>query len=209
MPKENLLRTRKFVALAITAIAVVAVSACSTSTTSGPAPTSSASTPATASASTDRNAADVTFVQGMIPHHTQAVAMSQHAATRAATPQVKELAERIEKAQEPEIQQMNGLLKAWGEPEPSPGMGDMGGMSHSEMPGMMTDDQMSQLGTASGAPFDRMFLQMMIEHHKGAIAMSKTELDQGENAEAKELAQSIIASQQAELTEMNNLLAQT
>ena len=203
------MRTRNLVGLAVAAITVAALSACSTSTTSAPAPASSASTPATASASTDHNAADVTFVQGMIPHHTQAVAMSQQAATRATTPKVKDLAHRIEKAQEPEIQQMNGLLKAWGEPEPSPGMGDMGGMSRSEMPGMMTDDQMSQLGTTSGAAFDRMFLQMMIEHHKGAIAMSQTELDQGENAEAKELAQSIITSQQAELTEMSNLLAQT
>lgn len=145
----------------------------------------------------------------MLPHHTQAVAMSKQAATRTTSPHVKDLAQRIEKAQEPEIQQMTGLLNTWGEPEPSQDMGGMGGMSQSEMPGMMTDNQMSQLETATGAAFDQMFLQMMTEHHKGAISMSQTELDEGENAEAKQLAQSIITNQQTELTEMSSLLTQT
>lgn len=96
---------------------------------------------------------------------------------------------------------MRAFLKAWGQPEaPAAGSGTMGSMDHgnmsggampsgSRMPmsgmGMMSDQQMQQLEQAQGADFDRMFLQMMIEHHTGASEMAKTELVQGQNAEAK------------------------
>ena len=61
------------------------------------------------------------FAQGMIPHHTQAIAMSSQASERAASQEVKDLAARIEQAQGPEIERMNQMLAAWGAPQPQPG----------------------------------------------------------------------------------------
>lgn len=165
------------------------------------APTSSAAASAT------HNDADVTFVQGMIPHHSQAVAMAEQATTRAGSAQVKALAARIAQAQGPEIAQMRGFLAAWGAPDNAGGA--MPGMDHSQMggmSGMMSDAQMQQLGQARGAAFDKMFLQMMIAHHKGAVQMAQTELASGQNPQAKTLAQNIIDAQQAEITEMQQLL---
>jgi uncharacterized protein (DUF305 family) len=72
---------------------------------------------------------------------------------------------------------------------------------------MMSDQQMQQLEQASGAEFDRLFLQRMTEHHNGAIAMANTELATGQNPEAKALAQQIVDAQQAEIGEMQGLLA--
>lgn len=71
---------------------------------------------------------------------------------------------------------------------------------------MLSDNQMSQLRQATGAPFDRVFLQMMTAHHQGAIQMAQTELAAGQNADAKALAQRIITAQQGEITQMRTLL---
>ena len=71
---------------------------------------------------------------------------------------------------------------------------------------MMSADQMAALEAASGPDFDRLFLEMMIEHHEGAIEMAQTELEDGEDADALDLAQSIADSQAAEVEEMQALL---
>lgn len=147
----------------------------------------------------DFNDADVEFAQGMIPHHEQAVEMADLADGRAESPEVTDLAERIKAAQDPEIEQMTGWLEEWGQEVPE-------GMDHGGMDGMMSDDDMTSLEEASGAEFDEMFLTMMIEHHEGAIAMAETELEDGQNADAKELAQTIIDAQQAEIEEMQGIL---
>lgn len=181
---------------ALTAAALAAGCSADSSTPAappGPGPSSAAVV------SPEHNAADVAFVQGMLPHHSQAVTMSQQAESRASSPQVKDLARRISAAQGPEIEQMRGMLAAWGAP-PS---GEMSGM-----PGMMSDQQMSQLAAASGPDFDRLFLAEMTAHHQGAITMARTELGQGQNPQAKQLAQAIIDAQQAEITEMEALMRQ-
>jgi len=180
-----------------------------------------------AAASSEHNAADLTFAQMMIVHHQGAIAMAELAADRAANTQVKDLAARIEAAQGPEIQQMQSWLTAWAAASGSTaasttsddgmdhggmsGMGKEGEMSSSaatgmSMPGMMSDTQMQQLTDASGAEFDRLFLEMMIMHHQGAIEMANTELAEGSNPEALALAESITTSQTAEITEMQQLL---
>jgi uncharacterized protein (DUF305 family) len=187
--------------------------------TTGAAPSATAPTVSTA-VSSEHNAADVTFAQQMIPHHQQAVAMAKLADSRAGNGQVKQLATRVQAAQDPEIAQMQGFLATWGAPAtggmssmpgmtstPSDGMGSMPGMDGgTAMPGMMSNADMTNLGKASGAEFNRMFLQMMTAHHQGAITMAKTELADGINPQAKTLAQNIIAAQQGEITEMSGLL---
>ncbi|WP_418960754.1 DUF305 domain-containing protein [Streptomyces tritici] len=168
-----------------------------------PNPTTSVSVPAG-----EHNQADVDFAQGMIPHHRQAVMMAGMAETRASSSDVKALAEKIKKAQEPEIATMSAWLTAWGEKVPG-GMDGMDGMDHgdaSSMPGMMNDQQMDDMRGASGKAFDTMFLTQMIRHHEGAVAMAETETKEGAYGPAKELADDIITAQKAEITQMKEML---
>ncbi|MGY5884221.1 DUF305 domain-containing protein [Modestobacter lacusdianchii] len=166
----------------------------------------SAASSSSASVSAEFNEADVEFVQGMIPHHEGALEMAQLADGRAQDPRVLQLASRIEAAQDPEIQTMTGWLEDWGQSESD----DMDGMDHGsgDMGGMDMNMDMSGLETASGADFDRMFLEMMTEHHQGAVDMAKTEMVDGQNIDAIALAQEIASSQAAEIEEMQALLAE-
>ena len=157
------------------------------------------------------NDADVAFAQSMIPHHEQAVEMATMAKEQASSPEVKALAGKIEAAQGPEIETLKGWLEDWGQEESPDSEEGMEGMDHgsegTDMPGMMTDEDMTALENATGAEFDKMFLTMMIEHHNGAIDMAKTEQSDGSNADAKALAEKIEADQTAEIAEMEKLLA--
>lgn len=170
--------------------------------------TSSPTASSSASESAAHNDADVTFVQGMLPHHEGALAMAQLADGRAMDPRVIDLADRIEAAQGPEIETMTGWLEEWGEPLPEENMGGMdhgsGGM---DMEGMSEED-MTALDSSSGAEFDRMFLEMMIPHHQGAVDMAKTEIADGSNPDAVDMAREIVESQTAEIEEMQTLLTE-
>ncbi len=194
------MRTRVLAVAASSAVLLLGA-ACSSedSTSAGPDSSVVADEP--------RNEADATFAHGMIPHHEQAVVMTKLAPERTQNAQVLDLAERIEAAQAPEIDQMKGWLAAWGDPH-KPGMEGMGGMAGmGGMKGMMSDDQMAALTAASGPAFDKMFLEMMIAHHEGALEQAKTEKADGEFPEALTLADDIIASQQSEIDEMRGILS--
>ncbi|MFF3333400.1 DUF305 domain-containing protein [Streptomyces sp. NPDC002888] len=173
---------------------------------------SSSSSGATAGA---HNAQDVSFAQGMIPHHQQALEMSGLAADRASSAEVKDLASRIEKAQDPEIRTMSGWLTSWGEDVPASSDStaeSMPGMDHSDgsaMPGMMDGSDMDKLEKASGTDFDTMFLTMMIEHHKGAVDMAGTEKSKGTYGPATSMADDIVTAQTTEIIEMNKLLGRS
>lgn len=157
-----------------------------------------------AGTSTAFNDADVAFAQGMIPHHQQAIEMAQLASDRAASDAVKALAAEIEGAQGPEIATMSGWLRSWGQEVPE----DMAGMDHgaTPMPGMMSDADMRALEQATDVGFDRMFLQMMIQHHQGAIEMAGAEQANGQNADAVALAEQIDTAQTAEIETIQGLL---
>lgn len=195
--------------LAGTALAVLALgaalTACGGATSSGM--TGMTSTTTSAAQHSDHDNADVAFSQQMIPHHQQALAMAGLVSGRTTDAKVIDLAGRIEKAQDPEIQQMTAWLNQWGAAPATtamPGMGD-----GQAMPGMMSDADMAKLQGLKGAGFDTMWLRMMVQHHQGAVDMAKTELTQGASADAKTLAQKIIDGQQAEITEMKGLLGQS
>lgn len=152
----------------------------------------------------ERNAADVSFAQGMIPHHRQAVDMAALAANRARSAEVEKLAAEIKRAQGPEIRTLSGWLTAWGEKVPrGTGNGEHTGHSGS---GMMTPGEMEKLEKSSGEAFDTAFLTMMVEHHEGAVEMAKTERSDGAYGPAKDMARSIVTSQSAEIARMNKLL---
>ncbi|CAL9333703.1 hypothetical protein SUDANB121_00136 [Nocardiopsis dassonvillei] len=145
------------------------------------------------------NDADVHFAQMMIPHHEQAVEMADLAEDRAGA-EVAGLAERIRDAQGPEIERMNAMLESWGaETGPEAEHGD--GM----MEGMLSEEQMAELEAAGGEEFDRLFLEYMIAHHEGAVAMAEAELADGVNDDARALAQEIVDAQEAEIAEMRGL----
>ncbi|MBT2446762.1 DUF305 domain-containing protein [Streptomyces sp. ISL-43] len=158
--------------------------------------------PAASASQGQHNAADVAFAKGMIPHHRQAIQMADLAPTRAESAEVKKLADEIKKAQDPEIKTLSGWLTSWGEDVPAEGAMEHGGHGG----GMMTAEEMTKLEQSSGKAFDTAFMELMIKHHEGAVAMAKTEKSQGAFQPAKDMAGNIIASQTAEITRMNTLL---
>jgi uncharacterized protein (DUF305 family) len=175
---------------------------------------SSASSSESAAASAeDHNAADVEFAQAMIPHHEQAVEMADLAVDQASSEEVRTLAEQIRDAQNPEIETLTGWLEGWGEEVPDGGM-DHGGMDMGEddmdmdMDGMMSEEEMTELENATGTAFDEMFLEMMIEHHRGAVEMAETEQAEGSYQPALDMAEDIISTQNAEIDQMNGMLGQ-
>ena len=155
------------------------------------------------------NDADVTFVSGMVPHHEQAVEMADMILDKGPSEPVRALAERIKAAQEPEIEQLDSLLEAFGERPADGGHGGHGGGPGAGMHGgMMSDEQMQELQDASGVEAERMFLTMMIEHHQGAIEAAETVIADGESQPTIELATRIRDDQRAEIAEMEQLLSQ-
>ena len=203
--------------------AVAAIGACSNSATKE-ATSSQASSSAPASATdSPHNQADVMFANMMIPHHQQAIEMSDIIlGKQGIDPRVVDLATQIKAAQGPEIGKMQGWLTQWGMGGMAgmPGMdhGNMPGMDHGNMPGMpgmgnmggmdgmMSQAEMDALKNAQGVEAAKLFLTGMIKHHQGAITMSQTEIKDGQNPDAVALAKSIIESQQKEIDTMNQIL---
>ncbi|HEX9226454.1 MAG TPA: DUF305 domain-containing protein [Arthrobacter sp.] len=205
----------KFLTLSATAIAgALALAGCSTGT---PAPSATSSSPASSAdsmpgmgpgmmsssapaAATEHNDADTMFAQGMIPHHEQAVEMSEMMLQKKDIPaSVTDLAARIKAAQAPEIETMTGWLKIWNEPATM--------SSGHSMDGMMGEGDLKQLESAQGTAAARLFLTQMVTHHQGAIMMAQTEISQGKNADAIKLSRDIATAQEAEIKEMRDLLA--
>lgn len=192
-----------------------------TSSTSTAAPSSTAPSPTTASSATPsgaqtpasgpQNDADVQFAQGMVPHHQQAVEMSDLMLTKPdADPRVLTLAQQIKDAQGPEITQMTGWLEGWGFTK-LPTNDDEDHSDHAGMEGMdgmMSEKDMQELEEATGADASELFLEGMIQHHEGAVEMAETEIADGENPDAIKLAETIITTQQQEIEVMKDLLTQ-
>ena len=189
-------------ALVMTLAATLAVTACG-SDEAGPG----AGALAVEDVDAEHNEADITFAQGMVPHHEQAVEMAETALGSAEDPEVVALAEDIAAAQEPEIQSLRAMLEAWGAEAPDHMAGmDMDDGAMDGMPGMMSAEEMDALEKTEGAEFDELWLTMMVEHHQGAVEMATAQLDGGRNQQAKDLAAAIVEAQQAEIQQMQALL---
>ncbi|MGG5173230.1 DUF305 domain-containing protein [Pseudarthrobacter sp. J1738] len=193
---------------ALTLASVIALAGCAG--TSGSAPASHmpgmgqhemGMASSSASSSSDHNGADTMFTQGMIPHHAQAVEMSDMMLKKQGMDaRITALATKIKAAQAPEIEQMTGWLTSWNEPTQ---MASGHGMGN----GMMGDDDLKALDSAQGTDAAKLFLTRMIAHHEGAVAMATTEISQGRNPDAIQLSKAIVTSQTAEIKEMQDLLA--
>lgn len=176
-----------------------------TTTSSGPATTPATSTgPEPRSTGTPaagpRNAADVAFAAGMVPHHRQAVVMADMARRHGGTDEFVKLATGVKAAQQPEIEQMSGWLVGWGEKVP-----DAHSHAGHSGTGMMSQKELDDLDAMVGSGFEGMWLTMMVKHHEGALTMARDELAKGQNPEATKLARSIIASQTAEIATMKKM----
>lgn len=170
---------------------------------------------------TEHNNADVAFASDMLQHHAQALSMVDLTLDRPLEPDVQQLAEQIRDAQAPEIETFTDWLTDWDQKIPATmrdhvngGHGDtdagtsMEGMGSEAMgmPGMMSADDMTALENAPDAEFQTMWLQMMIQHHAGAIDMAKAEQSDGQFKSAIDLADSIITSQTSEIESMKGIL---
>lgn len=167
-------RHRRRVAAVLAGAATLATAACGGDGASG-APTS----------------ADLEFVQMMIPHHEQAIEMSDLALDgRGAA--VTAIAADILAAQAPEIEAMRAILARWGE-------GEDEHAGHMGMPGMASDDDLAELAMLDGAAFDARWAALMIDHHEGAIEMARAVLADGTDAEVRAIAEAVIAVQEREI----------
>lgn len=190
---------------------VIALAGCGSNATTGSSTMpadhgsmNSSSAPGGTSDAGSHNSADTLFSQSMIPHHAQAVEMSDMMlGKQGVNPAVTKLATEIKAAQGPEIEKMNGWLKGWNEPT---AMAGHGGAGHS-MSGMMSDDDLNALKAAQGKEADKLFLTQMIAHHEGAVQMAKAEIADGQNSDAVKLARDIVSAQEAEIKQMQDLLA--
>ena len=198
--------------------AVAAIGACSSSGTKE-ATSSSASTQMSASTQIStsaqaaaHNQADMRFAHMMIPHHQQAIEMSDIVlAKQGIDPRVVDLAKQIKAAQGPEIEKMQGWMTQWGMSgmpgmdhggmTGMPGMGDMSGMD-----GMMSQADMDALKNAQGVQASKLFLTGMIKHHQGALTMAQDEIKNGQFPDAVAMAKAILESQQKEIDTMNQIL---
>jgi uncharacterized protein (DUF305 family) len=151
----------------------------------------------------------VRFMQGMIGHHAQALEMTRLVSSRSSHPNVKLLAERIDVSQRDEIALMRRWLQSRGHALPDADAHQHAAMGHGElMPGMLTQDQLEQLGAARGTPFDRLFLEQMIRHHEGALQMVSQLLATTRNLDAEtfRFVSDVDADQRAEVQRMRSLL---
>ena len=172
--------------LLISLIAVLGLSSCSLISDAGHAGMGNGEFDGTA----------IHFAQMMIPHHEQAVQLSNLALTISDNPEVRDLATRIKNAQSPEIKQMKSWLDAVGMPD----------MNHiMDMPGFVDDAQFAAIKKLAGNAFDVLWLKLMIDHHKGAIEMV-ADIANNKTAEVKKLGEEIVASQSAEIAQMEALL---
>ena len=153
--------------------------------------TGCASTP---KANSEFSTADISFAEEMIPHHKQALLMSDIALTNSTSDEILALARDIKAAQAPEIEMMGGWT----------GVNSSSHMGH-KMDGMLSDEEIQQLRDSEGVTFDRLFLGGMIAHHQGAIKMAQKVID-SKSKKVADLAASIIDAQEKEIAFMQELI---
>ena len=193
----------KFLALLLALCAALPLSACSEEDDKSAA--------SDIPASEEFNQVDVDFATHMIQHHAQALLLADLTDGRELPAALTTVVEQVRMTQGVEIETMVDWLNSWNQPIPETvrdhanahGHGEAG--VDSDLPGMVGAEEMERLEAAEGEEFEQMWLELMIEHHKGAIAMATTEKSEGEHPDAIDLATSIIDAQQAEIEEMEVL----
>jgi len=144
----------------------------------------------------------------MTMSHLQAGAIADLAPQRAKDNKIKALAPKVKKAQGPEVTAMAGWLVGGGIPVPdATGGHDMSAMGGAKMQVVISPQELTTLGRATGSGFDRRWLELMLKSHQAAVATARTELAKGVNPDAKKIAQSVIERQSAEIATMTSILS--
>jgi len=150
--------------------------------------------------------ADVEFMQGMIAHHAQAIYMSRMAEAHGASARLQKLANKIDQSQVAEIRIMQEWLRHNGQVAP-----DTSSWRTMRMAGMLTEAQLTELDAAKGVEFDRAFLNLMIQHHEGALQMVKDLFATpraGQEVDVNVFANDVVTVQTAEIGAMRQMLSQ-
>jgi uncharacterized protein (DUF305 family) len=189
-----MLRTHRRFAVAVVALAF-SLTGCS-----NPHAGASAPAPAPAPARPPFNETDAAFAAQLVSQHQQGLDLASLANSRSGRGELKALAQRFIDVHEPEIEQLSELLESWGQQPP-----EDPGLDRGNRPGKITEAEMNTVTSRSGADFDKLFVQLMIRHHQGAIDIVATETAGGKNPRARELADKIGVSQQNEVTELKNV----
>ena len=205
---------RKPARVAMVLAAGLALSACGSS--SAPPTAGGARSSPGASTGGRNDAADVAFAQGMLIHDRQGVQVAGMAPTRAVSAEVKGLASAIQAADQPQIATLTGWLHTWRAPIPADngsgdgaGTGDTGSATGDRslpVVGLMDSEAVIELGDGHGRAWDKLFLQDMSTFQGGALQMATAELAHGANSDARALARKIIATDSAEITQIQQLL---
>ncbi|GAC1401148.1 MAG: DUF305 domain-containing protein [Mycobacterium sp.] len=199
--------TRRPVTALMALAAVLLVSSCASAGSGGHADPAHSDQPVITGQPAAHNADDVAFVTNMIPHHQQAVDLSAMAPDRSTNPQLVALAKQISAAQQPEINVMKVFMVQWTDGAEDPMSPDPGHAGHAgAVPGMVDDATMTKLKSSSGADFDKLWLESMVNQHEGAVEIAKAEIANGDNVDAKAMAKNIVATQEAEIGQMKQLL---
>lgn len=163
--------------------------------------------------------ADVGFARDMQAHHAQAVEMALLVRDRSDDAELRQVALDIELTQQQQQGQMYGWLQVWGLPQAGSalpmawadghghGGSDEGTGQQGSMPGMATPEQLADLAAADGAEAERLFLELMIAHHEGGVAMARSALELATEPAVRRLAQAVVDSQTAEIAVLETLLA--
>jgi uncharacterized protein (DUF305 family) len=199
----NMMLTTRVAAVVAAVAAALFLSSCSNSTSNSDADHPKTDEPVITGQPAGFNADDVAFATNMIPHHKQAVDLSALVPDRSTNAELIALAQQISAAQQPEINVMKVFLVQWNEnPDTNSGHAGHG----TTMRGMVDAATMTKLQSLNGADFDKLWLESMIGHHQGAIEMAKAEIANGDNVDAKALANKIVAAQEAEIGQMKQML---
>lgn len=148
---------------------------------------------------------DIAFLENMVVHHQQALELTAMVPEQSTDPALLALADHVAAQQRTELQGCQAQLLQWEAPGDSPGEHD-GAPDHRDIPGMVDQATMDKLRGLRGPAFGKLWLQSMIEHHRGAITMAHNEIEHGQSPEAISIAQSLASRQQTEIDQMNQQL---
>ena len=154
------------------------------------------------------SSAEAGFARDMSVHHAQAVEMAEIVRDRTGDEQIRILAADMSLTQQAQIGRMQGWLDAWGLPATGtdPTMAWMGHPTEGRMPGMATPEEVNELRNMPVQEMDRQFLRLMIPHHRAAIPMAEAALERTDRPEVERLAEAIVAAQESEIENMQEML---
>lgn len=192
-------RRSRIVMTGLAAVAALLVAGCGGGDSGTGAAAGNSAGGAAADQSVTWNDADVSFAQMMLADHRMVGEMATMAQKKATTPELKAVSKKLNSGQSKAADEISGWLTAWGEPTEA-------GAAHAQMPGAMTEADMTMLTSMKkGMDFDMMFAQMMVEHHQGAITMAEEEAANGKNPDAKAMATSMVKTLQAQVTSLERI----